>query len=200
MRTIQSTVQRDVPRGLLIGLAGFLALVPHDAHAVQIGVATDGIPWFLNGFSAIMTVETAAVSPWRFSVEAWGMDLPDTVVERMEMNADEGWRQRIDLAVGLYADRHLGESGRWHLGGTVHTMSSTITRAGSSQSRDLLTLEVLARGGYRWFPLTEQGLFINPWLGAGPLVALTPPEPIAGEAYATARAQVIGTVHVGWRF
>ena len=122
------------------------------------------------------------------------------MVDRVEANVGEGWRQRVELAVGLYADRHLGESGRWHLGGAVHTMSSSITRAGSNQTRDLLTLEVLARGGYRWFPLTEQGLFINPWLGAGPLVPLTQPAPIAGEVYATARAQVIGTVHVGWRF
>ena len=184
---------------LVVGSLFLLASPPALAE-VQLGLATDVTPWFLHGYSAIATLESDALPDWRLSAEVWGMRLPSLLIDAVPANSGAGWQRQIDFAVGLYADRHLGERGRWHLGGVVNTMSSTITRADSAGSTQLLTLELLARGGFRWFPSSKLGLFIDPWLGLGPLFPLREPEAIGGDTYTEARAQLLGTVHLGWRW
>ena len=78
-------------------------------------------------------------------------------------------------------------------------MHSVVSRTGHSGQADFWTLEFLPRVGYRWFPIEDKGLFVNPWLGLGQLNTLGTPDPVGGETFVEPLFQPLGTLHVGWR-
>jgi hypothetical protein len=182
------------------------AVPPRTAHAdaaaapttpAYVSLATDVSPWFLDGFSVIAGVEPAAAPRWRFSVEVWSMQLPTFAVELAAANRGKGFTHDVRLAGALYADRALGASG-FHVGGIGNLMRARIRRA--DEAGGLTVGEVLARVGYRWLPLGPRGLFVNPWIAAGPQWALGARPTVASERYTLAPLQVLGTVHLGRRF
>lgn len=182
----------------VVAMAAVLTMASAAGAEVHLGVASDATPWLLGGYSGIGMVEVDALPSWRFSLEVWGMDFPEFFVELAEANRDEGWTRRVELGVGLYADHHLGDTG-WHVGGALNLMRSTLGREGFDRGATLTTLEVLVRGGYRWLPMGDEGLFVNPWLAVGQLNPLDEAR-VGGERFVEAPVQFLGTVHVGWRF
>lgn len=165
-----------------------------------LSVATDAAPWFLGGYSALVMLEPQQTPHLRLSAEAWGMNFPETIIDRHEDNSGEGWQRRIDGAVAITADYHLRQDGRgWHAGITLNTMHSQVSRREHAGQADFWTFEVLPRIGYRWFPSQKLGLFINPWLGIGQLNMITQPAPVGGEVFVEPLFQPLGTIHVGWK-
>ncbi len=187
-----------VVSALVLTTLSFSQTVSGQTH---LSVATDVTPWLLDGYSAIVMAEGKDLGPWRLTAEVWGMKMPQFHIELATGNQGEDWQRRVDWAAVLYGDYHLGEAGMgWHVGGVVHLMKSTVTRTGRSGQGKLQTLELLARAGYRWFPLEGQGLFLNPWLAAGYLHVIETPKAVAGEVFEELPVQFLGTMHVGWRF
>lgn len=161
----------------------------------RMNVATDVSPWFLDGYSVLLMVDA---EPWRVSAELWGMDFPQRFVEMNPANAGEGWHRRVDLGMALYVDRHFfDDNAGWHAGLLFNGFHNTVQL--QTEQASFWSVEVLARGGYRWFPFEEGRLFVNPWVGAGPLLALDEPS-VSGERYDELPYQIIGTAHLGWRF
>ena len=170
-----------------------------DSDGPRFSVASDVIPWGLGGFSVIGMFEPAPASPWRVSVEAWGFEVPTALIELESRNVDEGWRRRIDYAVTLYGDYHLARDGQGaHLGLAVNGMHSTVDRGGD-EAAQMWTMEVVGRGGYRYFPRADWGLFVNPWFGLGYLHVVQSPACVWGERFVESMFQLLGTMHVGWR-
>lgn len=181
-------------------LFAFLISAPAAAET-QISVASDVSPWFLEGYSGILMLETDALPGFRLTTEFWGMRLPSSIIELGPDNKGEGWQRRFDYAVALYADWHpSGDGTSWHVGGIFNVLPSTLSRDGFAAEESLLSAEFLVRGGYRWFPFDDLGLFLNPWLSAGYIFPLETPPTIGGEEFVEFPLQVIGTVHMGWRF
>ncbi len=177
-----------------------LALIAIAEASPRISIASDMTPWFLQGYSGIVMLEPDG-SDLRLGFEAWGMRYPAALVDLYADNADEGWARRIALALAVYVDWHPAGAGEgWHVGGALDLLRSEVTREGATGSGQFWSGEILARGGYRWFPRQDWGLFVNPWLAAGPLVALQPPPTIDGETFVEPPVQALGTAHLGWRF
>ena len=42
--------------------------------------------------------------------------------------------------------------------------------------------------------------YVDPWVAAGPVWTLSPEPEVAGERYEESPVQILGTLHVGWRF
>jgi len=160
----------------------------------RVSVATDVSPWFLDGFSGLVMVEGER---WRSSAEVWSFRFPSAVIELNAANAELGWEREVDYALAFYIDRHLLERRRLHVGAAWNTMHSTVRREDAEAS--FWSTELLVRVGWRWFPFPEAGLFIDPWVGAGPLYALSEPV-VAGERFDELPVQFLGTCHLGWRF
>ena len=168
------------------------------AAQTRVSVASDVTPWTLSGYSVVATVEP--VAHWRFSAEVWGFEFPSLLVELNDANQDEGWRRRVDVAVAIYADYALNpDGGGFHFGVAVDAIRSTVRRSGVPGDGSFWSLEVLPRVGYRWFVWDDLGLFLNPWVGAGPLVAVESLPVVGGERFEESGVQAVGTVHLGWR-
>lgn len=176
-------------RRLLLSL---LLLLPRPAHA-ETTLATDATPWFLHGFSAIVSHEPTPRD--RVSLEVWSMRLPSFAVELARDNVDQGFRHDVRLAGAIYYDRSFGGL---HVGGFVNLMRARITRG--AEQGDVTIAETIARVGYRFLPMGPHGLSIDPWIGLGPQLALGPLPTLEGRRYALFPVQVLGTVHLGWRF
>jgi hypothetical protein len=170
---------------------------PERASSSYLSLGTDLSPWFLEGFSAIAGFEPAGAPRWRVSVELWRMRLPSFAVNLASANRDKGFAHTIMFASAVYVDRELGDSGL-HAGAVFNTMSARIERAGDTQTIPIV--EALGRVGYRFLPMGPSGLYLDPWLGAGPQVPLARLPTLAGERYALFPVQFIGTLHAGWRF
>lgn len=159
-------------------------------------VGSDVFPWFFSGYSVLGMIEPSA--SLRFGVEIWGFDFPAWFVELQEANASEGWKRRADLGVALYGDYFLTRG--WHVGVLANTFRSTVRRAGFAQRGSFWSAEILGRVGYRWQIWAETGLFLNPYVAAGPLWVIGQTPQIGGERFEEAAFQFLGTVHLGWRF
>lgn len=86
-----------------------------------------------------------------------------------------------------------------HTGVMLNAMHSTVGRTGHSGEAHFWTAEAIPRVGYRWFPLDDRGLFIDPWLGVGFLAQVGTPDAVGGETYLEPLLQPLATVHIGWR-
>ncbi len=183
--------------GALVGMwcAGVLA-----SDRAGLSAASDATPWFLGGFSAVLIVEPESLGPWRLSAELWGMEFPEALVELTPGNRGEGWQRRVDVALALQVDYGLGEDGQgWHVGVGVDGLKSTVGRKTFVERGSFWSVEVIGRVGYRWFPLEDVGLFINPWAGFGPLLAVEETPQVGGERFKEAPVQGLATIHAGWR-
>jgi hypothetical protein len=168
------------------------------APTTHLSVASDVLPWALDGFSGLVALEPAALPRWRTTVELWRMRLPTFVVDRAGDNAGRGFRHRVRLGVALYQDRTLGRTG-WHLGGVGNATWARVDRGGIEHG-GLCAADLLLRAGYRWLPFGTPGPFLDPWLAVGLQLPLGDLPTVEGLPYALSRLQVLGTLHVGWRF
>ena len=181
---------------------GIALLLPRPSVAqVQVSAASDLTPWLANGHSVALMAEGKMLGNWRLTAEQWSMEFPEFLTELSAANAGKGFKQQVAQAWALYADRHVNPSGDgWHVGGVVNFMASTISRKAHGQTARLHVLELLARGGYRWFAFRDHGLFINPWVGVGLPIVLQAATAIGDATFVQPPVQLLATVHVGWRF
>ena len=171
--------------------------LPNETHAFS--VATDTLTWPMSGYSGVVMFEHKRLPAFRFNIEAFGLTYPDAVIDLEDANANKGWTRKVQ-AVAIYVDHHPTKAPAFHYGLGINGMQSEITRAGYSAQTDLLTVELLIRGGYQWFPLPDKGVFLNPYLALGLPRALAEGAPIGDEQFKESRTQWIATVQLGWRF
>lgn len=164
-----------------------------------LSISTDSLTWAIDGYSIIGTYEVHKVPFIRFHLEAFGIDIPESLIDSYEPNYGEEWQRRIDGALMLSADYHPFKSVRgFHIGGGFNIQRSTVSRGGAETSQ-FATFEPIIRTGFQWYPF-NQGLFITPYFVLGIPIHLSEPEAIGGERYEEAAILPVGSVQVGWRF
>lgn len=186
---------------LIAALIGWLTVSPAAAkESTGLSLASDPIAWALDGYSGIVMVEPAGLPGWRISAEFFSLTFPEAVVNLSESNREGAWSREVTGSGVIYLDHHPSADGAgWHYGGAVNLMFSRVTRDGISGEGRLTSLELLSRGGYRWFPIQGMGFFVNPWLGLGALFVVDEPEKVGGERFEEMPVQLLGTLHIGWR-
>lgn len=178
---------------LLAGLTG-------DAQAGRLSLASDVLPWALQGFSFAAYVEPSPTLRWRFGAELWRMSVPSGLVDTWPANAGEGWGRQFHHGVAVVASWYPRGGGEGpSVGGAVDYLHSYLWRAGHSDVGSLHSLELLVRGAWTWFPWPDRDLYLEPIAMFGPLVPLTPPPTIGGETWSEPWVQAVATVQAGWR-
>ena len=182
-------------------------LISSEAHALTtpsaapsfFSISTDSLTWAIDGYSIIGTYEVHKVPFLRFHVEAFGIQIPESLIDSYEPNYGEDWQRRIDGALMLSADYHPFKSIRgFHIGGGFNIQRSTVSRGGAENSQFEI-FEPIIRTGFQWYPF-NQGLFITPYVVLGIPIYLNEPDAIGGERYEEAAVIPVGSVQVGWRF
>ena len=175
------------------------AVAEDTASPSFISISTDSLTWAIDGYSIIGTYEVHKVPFIRFHVEAFGIQVPDSLIDSYEPNLGEGWQRRINGALMLSADYHPFKSVRgFHVGGGFNIQRSTVSRGGVETSQ-FETFEPIIRTGFQWYPF-NQGLFITPYFVIGIPIHLNEPEAIGGERYEEAAVLPVGSIQIGWRF
>ena len=175
------------------------AVAEDTASPSFISISTDSLTWAIDGYSIIGTYEVHKVPFIRFHVEAFGIQVPDSLIDSYEPNFGEGWQRRINGALMLSADYHPFKSVRgFHVGGGFNIQRSTVSRGGVETSQ-FETFEPIIRTGFQWYPF-NQGLFITPYFVIGIPIHLNEPEAIGGERYEEAAVLPVGSIQIGWRF
>ncbi len=164
-------------------------------NTLHFSVGTDALPWVSHGYSAMVAVE-GATTPLRVTAEIWSLEFPSAIVELNPENAGEGWARRA-TGLSLYFDWHFTEA--WHAGLIVGGLRSRVWRQDHDGSSHFMSYEALARGGYRWLPFDELGLYLNPWVAAGPIVAVGG-DSLGDQVFDELPIQILATLHLGWRF
>ena len=194
--------------GQLKAAALLLATVALASHSVaaepsqdRYSLGTDSLTWAIDGYSLIGTWERASLPGVRWHVEAFGIEIPEGLVDGFEGNTGEGWRRRIHLALMLSADHHpLAALPGLHWGAGFNVQRTSVSRRGIDGEQTYDLIEPIVRVGYQWFPLADVGLFLTPYMVLGVPIHLSEPEPIGGQAYKEAALLPAASVQVGWRF
>ena len=195
----------NVLRQLMV--VGSLVMMAQAAQAMsapstkQLSLSTDSLTWALDGYSVIGSSELPQLQGLRFHLEAFGIKLPESIIDGYGPNTGDGWQRRIDWAIMLSVDHHpFGGLKGLHWGAGFNVQESTVSRKSSPQTESYATFEPLVRLGYQWFPRAGTGLFITPYVALGFPIHLSEPGAIEGDVYEEAAILPVGSIQIGWRF
>ena len=181
-------------------VVAFLILLtaPQVQAQSKISVAGDVTPYFFKGNSIIAFAEFDFAPHILFGLERFEMEMPTRAIESNLKNKDKGWGQSL-RGVIFYCDYFAKqEKIGSHFGVALNKMQSRITREGASEVKEFELTEALLRYGFRW-DLGNQ-LFLDPWVMAGLLSPSTADRELGGERFDVPQVQVLGTLHLGYRF
>lgn len=186
-------------------LALLLALAPGSARAgegqddaAHFYVAADPLPYLLHGFSAHAGVQLPGNA---FSLEAslFSSQLPSSLLG-VVAPGDDGFNVRLRGAT-LEGYWHFARWGRNALlaGLQLHLDRYQVDDQGGPQS-SFNQVYLLPTVGFRWFPFAGAGLFVKPFVSAGPALLGTAPVNAGGHAFQQLSWFPLATVMIGYQF
>ena len=120
-------------------------------------LSTDSLTWVIDGYSVIASFEVKRTPYLRYHIEAFGIDIPESLIDGYPPNEGERWSRRIDGAIMLSVDYHpFAKAQGLHVGGGFNLQSSTVSRKTNTRSEQFTTFEPILRTGYQWFPLQNR--------------------------------------------
>jgi len=171
--------------------------------AVAVHIATDPAPYFFQGVSGIVFLNYSRLPQLTAGFEYFSMTMPSVYVEQHAENKGLGWNHYIRHGYIVYADyffdpfitKHQG----FHLGTGISFLQSDITRDQFNNKKLISITELFLRGGYRWFPLLNTPIFIDPWVS---LLFLNSngDTTIGSKSYYISPVSILASLHVGIQF
>ena len=128
----------------------------------KVTLGLDLTPFIYNGFSAKVGIIPKLYPRLAIELEVFSINIPESVINLNEANANNNWVEKVQPGIVLYADRKLSENkNSFWLGGGVaylnHNAKNTI------ENNQYQQLEYLLRINYKWFPFVDKGFFLNPY-------------------------------------
>ncbi len=166
-------------------------------------IAVDPAAYFFKGISGIVFLNHIRWPQLTAGFEYFSMDMPSFYVEQHANNKGQGWNQDIRHGYIFYGDYFFDRSSNqqqgFHLGTGISFLQSDITRNQFNDKNSIKIMELFLRGGYRWFPLLNKPVFIDPWVS---LLFLTINEDttIGSQSYYISPVSLLASIHAGIQF
>jgi hypothetical protein len=165
-------------------------------------VETDPATFAFRGHSAHVRVAPRSLPGGVLGAGLYGQDLPQFVPNLHPKNADDAFAVSIREAYAIFADYHFaGRPTGLFVGTQVAVQRSQITSRGEQPARQAETVSVLVmpRIGYLWHPLAGSGVYLLPWVGAGPSLEVHRSKDKLADYHALP-VLAFGALHLGWKF
>ena len=161
-------------------------------------VEVDPLPFALDGAAGHVRVALPGAERWTVGAGLYAQDMPALLLTLAPQNRGDDWTGRL-FGAGLFVDHYFKEPVNGaHLGTQVAAHRWTVgTEDGDTSFTSLL---VMPRVGYVWQPFDGAGLYVDPWIGAGPTLPISGSRSVAGDEFGLFPAMFFGAMHVGWRF
>ena len=172
-------------------------------NLVSIQIATDPAPYFFQGVSGIVFLNHSRLPQLTAGLEYFSMTMPSVYVEQHAKNKGLGWNHNIRhgyiVYVDYFFDPFINKHQGFHLGTGISFLQSDITRDQFNNKKLISITELFLRGGYRWFPLLNKPIFIDPWVS---LLFLTSngDTTIGSKSYYISPVSILASLHVGIQF
>ncbi|MBW8889660.1 MAG: hypothetical protein JF616_18035 [Fibrobacteres bacterium] len=133
-------------------------------------------------------------------VGAYAMDFPDFLVAMNPENADEGWKARLDMGLGLFSEYHFTAINQgWFAGTQAGIQRFAIEKRSVAGTARFTNLLLMGYGGYAW-RVFDSGFYVKPWAGIGYTSTLSGKTVIGGARYDVLPITGIATLHLGYMF
>lgn len=167
----------------------------HSGWSVEIDPST----FAFGGHAFHVRWSPAALPDWRFGVGHYAMDFPHVFVEMLPSNRDEGWNQRLDQGIGVFAERAIRPRGNAILGLQLAVQRYELDRDGTAGKVDYNTFLAMPYAGLRWRP-RGGAFYVMPWAGLGWSTKLSGTTELGGEDFTLAAIVPFATMHLGYSF
>ena len=147
---------------ILILFMCFIKASSQDENKSIINLALDVTPFMYKGFSAKVGLVPKLHPKTDIALEVFSINIPESVINLNETNANKGWTEKVKPGIAIYYDRKLGEKKNsfWLGGGIVYLNHLANNQSENNQYNQI---EYLLRANYKWFPFTEKGFYLNPY-------------------------------------
>lgn len=164
-------------------------LEPHRFH-----LELDPQPFVLGGHGVQVGWRPKWLPELRIAIANFALDLPDAVAQFDDKN--KGFHLSVLPTPALFV--HAIYKG-FLLGGSLRYLRLEYTHddfAGELSTTQDISLEVI--GGYRWFPTTNLGFYVHPWLGLSTSLHQSGSKQVGDRSYKELPIQPFFTVNLGW--
>lgn len=181
-------------------------------ESTNVTIEVDPIPIALGGFSAHFGLAHKKSKHMVYGISlAYGIKMPDAIINLNNKNKDQGWNVRINQGMGLWMNYHFKEPlNGWFAGLQVFTQELELQNDDFPGESDRTnTLNTTLQFGYIWYPFKNTGLFLRPWAGLGYQTVIDgsfEPEKvdadldIGDKTYDLNPWMPFATVHIGYSF
>lgn len=173
--------------------------LPSPTEPVRVLVETDPATFALSGYSAHVRVPLGH-SGLTLGAGLYGLNLPDFVADLHPHNEGRDFHLAIRSAYSLFADYHFSGQPEGVFVGVQAALQRHEVREGERpEMTEVGTVLLMPRLGYLWTPSKDLGLYLMPWVGAGPSIEVYRTND-DNDDYSSLPVLAFGTLHVGWKF
>jgi hypothetical protein len=198
------TTRNNIIKGLIASLILVGSLKSQSLKAqeqkAKWSIEVDPATFVFNGYSAHLRVQPKHSKHLLVGAGVYAMDLPDLIVNLNSNNKDQGWKSRIDLGYGLFAEHYFSEVNRkWFIGGQLSIQNFKLEKENTPGSSSYSNGLIMAYGGYSWAPF-QFPLYLKFWAGLGYTSKISGENDLEGIEYDIAPLTSFATLHIGYTF
>ena len=170
-----------------------------DAKA-SFSIEIDPATFVWNGFSIHARFQPKNSRHLLVGAGAYGLDLPDFLVDLNPKNASQGWEVRINQGLSAFGEYHFSEVNRkWFVGTQIGVQTFEIENSDVSGSNQFNNLLAMGYVGYTVKPFGDK-LYFKPWAGVGYTSKIAGENRLAHLEYNIQPITMFLTLHVGYTF
>jgi len=182
---------------IIITLASWIMVNGQDQRHKLVALETDPISTLLGAKTLSVVLEPKRPGHWSFFLNGVTANFPDWVDDVLNPNnKNKGFATKISFGGGFAVDYFLKEERKGIYVGLMNLFFDNNVRNGGLQ-KSILTHNVIPRLGYRWYPLNQKTLYLNPFVGIRYEYSLNGMTTIKGQKFEAAGLQPFGTIHIG---
>lgn len=166
----------------------------------KFSIEIDPSTFAFKGYSAHLRIQPKASNHLLYGIGIYAMDMPSFFVDMNNKNADNGWRVRINNAIGIFGEHHFSEVNKgFFVGSQISAQQFLIKNDNQSGNEKFTNGLIMGYGGYTLQPF-KFPLYFKAWGGVGYTSKLSGENVLVGNEYDISPISVFATLHVGYTF
>lgn len=171
-----------------------------EERKTEFSIEVDPITFGFGGYGFHIRLKPQNTDHLLIGLGAYGMNMPQFLVNINSNNRDKGWNVRLNQGYGVFAEHYFSEvNQKWFVGGQIGVQQYKIEKDAIDDHNKFTNLLFMAYGGYTWQPFGFN-LYIKPWFGVGYTSKIDGETTVNNSTYEIFPITFFATLHIGYTF
>lgn len=178
-----------------------LAQNTNKTNSTTYSIETDPSTFVLKGYAIHFRIKPKNSKHVVIGAGAYGLNLPNVMVDLNKNNREKGWDVRINSAFSFFGEYYFKKpNSKWFVGLQIGVQNYRITNKNIANKESTYSnILVMPSIGYTWQPF-KFPLYMKPWLGIGYTSKIFGTNSIDNLTYEISPLVPFVTLHIGYTF